>query len=228
MIVPLGFIYCLKHPNTGEVFYVGATQVSLKNRLRTHYQHLREYQRGLRGSNKRYKYLEQLLPLKAEISLLKLVQNEDIDDQEVLFIKALRKLYPNLTNMTDGGRGQHTSKYYTEAEMEKYTEKISRSNKGRKKPEGFADNLSKQRKGKNNPGCRIIINGGIVCFTLYGKKLFKHNFEINEFCNSEHAGSNVRKYFKTGKPYGFFWKYFNDCDLETQDIVQSDYESSSK
>lgn len=228
MIVPLGFIYCLKHPDTGEIFYVGATQISLKNRIRTHYQHLREYQRGLRTGNKRYRYLESLLPKKAEISLLKLVQNEDIDEQEIFFIKSMRKIYPNLTNMTDGGRGKCTSKYYTEAEMEKYSAKISRSNKGRKKPEGFATKLSENRKGKNNPMCGHIINGGLVCFTDCGPKLFRHNFEINLFCNSKHAGSNVRKYFRTGLPYGFSWKYYNDCDTETQDIVQSAYERSSK
>ena len=65
-----GFIYYLQNPITGEIFYVGSTECSLKNRLRTHYQHLREYERGLRKHNKRYEYLLNLRPNKATIHLL--------------------------------------------------------------------------------------------------------------------------------------------------------------
>ena len=71
----LGFIYCLQNPITGEIFYVGCTETSLKNRLKTHYQHLKEYQNGKRNENKRYLYLEKMLPLKAEIILLEIVMN---------------------------------------------------------------------------------------------------------------------------------------------------------
>ena len=45
--VPVGFIYYLQNPVTGEIFYVGATETSLKNRLRTHYQHLSEALKGI-------------------------------------------------------------------------------------------------------------------------------------------------------------------------------------
>ena len=100
----LAFIYYLQNPVTGEIFYVGATKISLTNRLRTHYQHLREFERGLRKSNRRYEYLLKLRPDKATIHLLEIVTDlELLDERECFYIKLMRKAYPNLTNMTDGG-----------------------------------------------------------------------------------------------------------------------------
>lgn len=227
MVTELGFIYALQNPHNGEIFYIGSTEQSLKMRLKSHYAHLSEYKSGKRKSNKRYEYLINLLPAKAAIILLKIVQNDDLDEWEKKFIKEMRQFYPNLTNMTDGGRGNHTSKYFTERQLEEYSSKISKSLKGKPKPIGFSENLSKKRKGLNNPGCRPIPNGGIVCLHPDKPKLFMHWFQVNEFCNSKHAGSNVRKY-RSKTPYGYNWMYFNDCSEGIQDIVRSDYESSHR
>ena len=65
--------------------------------------------------------------------------------------------------MTDGGKGNCTSKYYTEKELEEYSLKISKSNKGKPKPKGFSENLSKLRKGLNNPATKEMIDW-IVAF----------------------------------------------------------------
>ena len=127
----LGFIYYLQNPTTGEIFYIGSTQTSLLSRLRTHYQHLREFERGLRNTNKRYVYLQNLKPLKATIHLLEIVTTGNLDERETYFIKLFRKLNANLTNMTDGGTGRCTSKYYTEQQMEAFCKKMSLTNKGR-------------------------------------------------------------------------------------------------
>ena len=121
-----GFIYYLQNPTTDEIFYVGSTECSLKNRLRTHYQHLREFERNLRKTNRRYEYLLKLRPLKATIHLLELVfTKEELEKREIFYIKHFRKINSNLTNMTDGGKGKCTSKYYTEKELEIYSLKIS-------------------------------------------------------------------------------------------------------
>lgn len=36
-LVPLGFIYALVNPKTKEIFYIGATESSPKDRLQGHY-----------------------------------------------------------------------------------------------------------------------------------------------------------------------------------------------
>lgn len=223
--IPLGFIYYLQNPTTGEIFYVGATTVSLANRLRTHYQHLKEMQNGKRKNNKRYQYLLDLKPLKATINLLEIVTDGDLEQRETFYIKKFREINPNLTNMTNGGPGKCTSLYYTKEEKIKFGHKISQKLKGKKKPKGFAENLSKRRKGLNNPAAKEISIGWIVADNKY---LFKYGFEINNFISSKYAYGNVFSYFKKkrkGKPYGFTWVLFNNCDSKIQDIVQSSYEN---
>lgn len=228
MIVELGFIYGLRNPITGEIFYIGSTQCSLMNRLRTHYQHLKEFEKGQRKENKRYLYLQNLRPYKAEIFLLEVVTNNDIEEREKFYIKHFRNINPNLTNMTDGGRGTHTSKYYTEREMEIYSGKISKSNKGKPKPPGFAENLSLNRRGLNNPAAKPLSMGSIVCFKDGTPiRMFKYGFEVNEFVGSKSGFSAVLLSFKKFfKPYGYTWKKLSECTKEVQDIVQSDYESN--
>ena len=222
-----GFIYYLQNPITGEIFYVGSTECSLKNRLRTHYQHLREYERGLRKHNRRYEYLLNLRPNKATIHLLELVTKKGtLDEREIFYIKHFRKVNPNLTNMTDGGRGQHTSKYYTEKQMELYSKKISIANKGKNKPQGFAENLSVKRQGVLNPSAKELENW-IVCFKEnLPIRMFKFGFEVNNFLQNKHAYSNVYKFLESNnKPYGYKWIFFHNCTQEIQDIVQSSYEN---
>lgn len=225
-----GFIYYLQNPITGEIFYVGATETSINNRLRTHYQHLREFERGLRKSNRRYQYLLNLKPFKATIHLLELVTDKSkLIEREVFHIQHFRKLNPNLTNMTDGGKGQHTSKYYTEEELEQYSAKISQANKGKSKPIGFAEYLSAIRRGKNNPSAKEL-NNWIICFKDgVVQKMFKYGFEINQYLRNKHAYGNVLKFVNTtNKPYNHQWKYFKDCEQTIQDIVHSAYENEQQ
>ena len=223
--MPLGFVYYLQNPITSEIFYVGATEISLKNRLRSHYQHLSEALNGKRKMNKRYEYLLNLKPLKATIHLLEIITEGNLEERKIFYIKHFRDINPNLTNMTNGGPGKCTSLYYTEEEKIKFGHKISKALKGRKKPEGFSENLSKQRKGLGNPATKDISIGWIVADRKY---LFKYGFEINEFISNKYAYGNVFSYFKfkrKGTPYGFKWELFSDLNKEIQDIVQSSYES---
>lgn len=226
-----GFIYYLQNPTTGEIFYVGATQNSIKYRLRTHYQHLKECMDGNRKSNRKFEYMKKMLPTKATVHLLEVVHDGiNLDEREVFYIKYFRKINPDLTNMTDGGRGVYTVKYYTEEEMEVYSKKISVGNKGKVRSESFKHNLSVSRFGTDNPAVKHLRCGWLVAF-LDSKpiKLFKHGFEINNFLHKKSgADSNVLRQYTTGNPYGFNWKLFEQCDKEIQDIVQSDYESNQR
>lgn len=224
----MAFIYYLQNPTTLEIFYVGATQCSLNNRLRTHYQHLREFERGDRYRNKRYDYLSNLRPNKATIHLLEIVTDISLlNEREQFYISHYRRINPNLTNMTDGGRGKHTSKYYTDEQMLEYTNKISIANKGKKKPKGFSENLSIARKGLGNPAAKPIRNNGII-----GTKdrvnfiWFRYGFEVNNYFNNKSAYSNVYRFVNTkNKPYGYEFKYFDNATIRVQDIVRSQHES---
>jgi len=224
--IPLGFIYYLQNPTTGEIFYIGATEASLKNRLRTHYQHLREVDRGLRKTNNRYNYLFNLKPLKATIHLLEIVTEGNLWEREKFYIKNFRELNPNLTNMTDGGPGNNTYKYQTDKNKQVIGLKISQKLKGKKKPRGFAENMSKKRQGINNPAAKELKNW-IVADNKY---LFKYGFEINNFIESKHAYGNVHRQIKlkNRKPYGYKWEYFSNIDIGLQDIVHTTYESKMK
>lgn len=223
--VPVGFIYYLQNPVTGEIFYVGATETSLKNRLRAHYQHLSEALKGQRKMNRRYEYLSNILPNKAKIGLLEMVIDNNLEEREIFYISKFRELNPNLTNMTNGGAGKCTSLFYTEEEKIKFGHKISKSLKGKKKPKGFAENMSIKRKGLGNPATKEISIGWIVADKKY---LFKHGFEINSFLNNKNAYGNIFSFFKNkrkGSPYHLEWEMFSNLDNETQDIVQATYES---
>ena len=223
-----GFIYYLQNPITDEIFYIGATECSLKNRLRTHYQHLSEYKKGLRKTNRRYEYLLQMNQTKATIHLLELVTNKnDLISKEIFYIKHFRKINPYLTNMTDGGRGNCTNKYYTEKEFEEYSKKLSVVNKGKPKPDGFGENLSIMRKGFGNPATKEL-ERWIVCGTEEKPlQLFKYGFQINEYIHNKYAFGNVCSYLKRkgNLCYGLKWKFFDECNNEIQDIVHSAYES---
>lgn len=224
-LVPLGFIYYLQNPTTAEIFYVGSTEVSLKNRLRTHYHHLREILKGKRLWNRRCEYLANLLPNKATIHLLEIVVDGSLDEREKYYIKLFKKLNPKLTNMTSGGKGGWVSEQYTDEQKAVYGHKISSKLKGVKKPKSFAENLSKQRKGLGNPAAKEIKIGWLVADKKY---LFKYGFEVNTFCKTVNAYSNVYRNFKIGErnPYGYHWELFSDLSKEIQDIVQSSYESN--
>ena len=173
--------------------------------------------------NKRYEYLLNLKEIKATIHLLEIVIEGSLEEREMFYIKHFREINSNLTNMTEGGPGKCTSLYYTKEEKIKFGHKISKALKGLKKPEGFAENLSKQRKGLGNPATKEISIGWIVADKKY---LFKYGFEINDFLGNKNAYGNIFSYFKNkrkGTPYNYKWEMFSDLDIEIQDIVQSSY-----
>jgi len=225
-----GFIYYLQNPITAEIFYIGCTQISIRNRLRTHYQHLREVERGLRKTNRRYEYLINLRPYKAHIELLEIVNGDlsELQDRESHYISVFRKLH-NLTNMTEGGSGGSTYKYLSPEEFKEMQAKLSHANTGKSKPEGFGKNLSKARTGINNTMAGKSKVGWFICFNHdIPIRLFKFGFEVNEFLGTKHAYGNIARAIlaNKGNPYTYEWKKYKECSKEVQDIVRIKYESA--
>lgn len=221
-----GIIYCLVNPITEEIFYVGATKTGLLERLKKHYWDLTSYQNDKRQFNKRFEYLENLLPDTASIGLIEEVELNELSEKEKYWISYYKNLNPNLTNTTIGGKGGDTYSLQSDDRQKEISQKISEANKGKSKPDGFAENLSKARQGINNPAAKEISIGWIVCDKQY---LFKYGFEINSFMGSNNSFGNIFKALrKNGKATSNSrnFELYSNLTKEMQDIVHNNYESS--
>ena len=194
-------IYGLVHPNTKEVIYVGQTRTSIENRLNEHYWKLNEAKRGKRTMTRLFKFLDSYLPLKVQVKLLKIVDTDKLfsnaDFIEKYYIKYYRNINPNLLNEANGGIGGYTSINKSDDEKSEISKKISKANKGRKKPDGFAENLSIKRKGANNPMAKKIDVG------IYNDKdelihTCHYGFEVDEFLGNKWFWSNNSRAIKNG------------------------------
>lgn len=205
----IGFIYFLKNPLTQEIFYIGATKTSLLCRLRTHYQHLREYQKGLRKHNKRYEYLEKM-SCKAEIHLLEIVEDVSfLNAYEGMYIGLFKSWGFVLMNQTDGGTGGATYKHLTAVRKAQYKLLFQKKLGGKKQPKELVERWSVQKKGLGNPRAGTSTYFPVSCYKQdILVKTFDYPFEINDFLNKKDAYSNVLKILKgkKGKPYGYEWK----------------------
>lgn len=192
-------IYGLVHPDTKQVVYVGKTTNSIENRLKAHYWKYNEVLRGKRNYTKLFRYIEELLPKKLEIILLKEVIPSNgfnlSNFYESFYIKKYREINPNLLNETDGGDGGYTYSCKSKEEIKRINDKISKSLKGRTFGKQPKKSLSK--KGTKNPAARKL-DKPIFCFKC-GKLITKieYLFEINDLVGSKYAAGNVAKQLKT-------------------------------
>ena len=181
-------IYGILNPTTKEVVYVGQTPDNLEHYLKTKYWKLNEVKRGGRNWTKLFHFLDELLPLKAEIKLIRVCDTEKPFDNpnflESFYIKKYKEINPNLLNETDGGVGGNTYKYKTEEEIKSIGQKVSNKLKGKKKPESFGKHLSEIRKGAGNPMAKKL-NPKIVAYSNFkAVASFNYGFEINNFISS--------------------------------------------
>lgn len=242
-LVELGFIYALLNPENDEMFYIGASESSPKDRLKGHYYHFKEYLEGKRGKTKKFEYFEKFYPQLVKIKLLEIVQNDYLYQIEQKYIQEYSIKYP-LVNQTIGGEGGDTFTLQETVDKIRISELISKQHTGKTKPEGFGENLSKKRMGSQNPMAGKSDMGWVIIFNSDDDyiKLCKAPFEITEFLDSElgienhklHAGrvGNISKKMRIAKnkickSSGYIFKSFDICSKEIQDIVCKDYESKS-
>lgn len=205
-------IYGIKDPNNNKIVYVGKTQDELSHYLKSKYWKLNEVKRGKRNWNKLFKYLDNLLPNKPTLEILYKCDSDkpfnNPDGMEKLFIKKYKEINPDLLNETDGGTGGNTYKYKTITEKAEIGIKISKKLKGKKKPEGFGEHLSRIRRGSNNPRAFVQNIGMYKNNKLI--KVFSYGYEINNYFNNKTVYGNVLKVLKgklNYKPMGYEWKY---------------------
>ena len=229
-------VYGLVSPIDGQIVYVGMTTHSIEHRLKQHYWHLNEVQRGERKTNNRFEYLKSILPLKVTIKLLTSIDTDKPFSlspyyYENFYIKKYKELNPNLLNETDGGIGNNTYKYKSKDEIKEIGIKISNKTKGKSKPKGFSEHLSEIRKGNNNPMAKAFDNPIYIVDCNTNKRLkgsFIYSYQINDFLNKHNAWSNIKKAvnhinmrngakYKFQVCYGYYWltwNYAKDYPLE--------------
>ena len=97
-------------------------------------------------------------------------------------------------------------------------------NKGTAKPEGFAENLAKTRKGSNNPNAKGLEHPIYIVDCNTQKRLkgfFAYSYQIDDFLCKKNAWSNVKKAInhinmRNGSQhryqvcYGYYWLTW-DC-----------------
>ena len=242
--VELGFIYCLKNPDTDEIFYIGATEQSPKDRLKGHYTHFKEYLNGTRNKTRKFEYFEKIYPELAKVETLKIVTNDYLYQIEIDTIAEYSMKY-ELTNQTYGGEGGDTFTLQSYVDKLEISRLIQEKACGKPKPEGFGENLSKARMGANNPMAGTSRMPPVVGFKIGEEdkpiKLFIAPFEITAFLDEiygienhkKHAGraGNVSKVIRLGQgksnTSGYTFIAFDKCSKEIQDIVRQNNESYS-
>lgn len=211
----ISYIYGLKDPITQKIVYVGQSRFLPSKRLKQHYWKLNEVKKGGRNWTKLFHYLDDLLPNKPIPFIIKIIDSSKTifsnpDWYEQYYIDKYRKEGYKLLNEANGGIGGYTAINKTKEEKEEIGRKISNKLKGKPKPVGFAEHLSKIRKGINNPMCTPFKHK-VMCFTKDNVliKTFDYSFEIDKFLLIKGAWSNVKKAIDIPNrfPYGYIWKY---------------------
>lgn len=209
-------IYKLINPTNNSIIYVGQTTESIAERLKGHYWKLNEVKKGKRNWSKLFHYLNDLLPIKVKIELIKSINidNNILNEGDFLeqyYIKKYTSEGYQLLNETSGGIGGYTSKYKTKEEKKVIGLKISNKLKNKPKPDGFKEHLSIIRKGINNPMAKPL-NPKIVCYKGFELiKIFNYSFEIDDFIGVRGSYSNVVKALTklpNFRPYGYRWEYY--------------------
>lgn len=203
-----GYIYGLKDPITKIIVYIGATKEYPTKRFVEHYRQLEEVLKGKRNNTKKFEYMKKLLPLKLILTIIEEVDIINLYNKEEYYINEYRKLNPELLNETVGGIGGNTHIYKDNKNIQNIGIKISNALKGKKKPKGFAENLSNNRKGCLNPGSKRF-NSPVFCTDSANNVIaeFNYSFEIDKWLNKQ-AWSNISRAINNPnrKCYGYYWK----------------------
>lgn len=221
-------IYALSNPINNEVFYIGCTNLSLEMRLKGHYLKVNEANRGDINWNNRLIYLKQLLPQKANITLLDVCSMDEMYEKEKHYINHYSKLF-QLTNQTIGGIGGNTYALMSTAQKIKTGELISKKIKGVKKPLGFSENLSVKRTGYGNPAAGKTKYAPIVLESSNEIIVFKNSIEANSYFSNKHTWSTIvstSKHNEVNENKWYFKKtynvnFLNFIEGNTKDIVAS-------
>ncbi len=163
-------IYVLRCNKTKEIRYVGYTKKTLHERLLGHFSNVREafdYKR--RKINKRLSWLSSV-NCDVSIELIDEGRLEDVHWLESMYITLFKSWGFKLTNMTTGGDGGNTWSKLSPKQKKEASDKISKANKGKKKPPRTKEHKENLRKN------HAIANGRVEVWNK-GKKHTKKHLE---------------------------------------------------
>lgn len=109
------YIYCLRHPISNEIRYIGKT-TNYKRRLSSHISEAKVHKGRRHVLNWIYSLLQ--INLKPTIEVLEVCDSTIWQDREQYWIAYYREQHTNLCNIADGGLGGSGEKNYTEEELE--------------------------------------------------------------------------------------------------------------
>jgi hypothetical protein len=189
-----GYVYGLICPTLNRVKYVGITVQPLQTRLRRHKSDAKLF--NLRGLNKSYKdnWLISLLNCnlldEVKIIIIEEVTEESMFDREKFWISHYRNLYPDMTNIADGGV-VIKNKLITAEQKEKHKLGVQRMFKERPEvKEHISDGLKKhfeKNPVKPGEGSTALI---VYSYNLLSKETKK--FANHELCCAYHNISKQR------------------------------------
>ena len=108
------FIYCLKHPITNEIRYIGKT-TNYRRRLSAHISDAKKNKGRRHVLNWIYGLLQ--IGLKPQISVIEKCDNSIWPDRERYWIGYYRVIIPKLCNICDGGLGGTYTKNFSKEEL---------------------------------------------------------------------------------------------------------------
>lgn len=199
------YIYCLKHPITGEIRYIGKT----KNPSDRYKDHLRSFKKVLKGINNQWvsRWINKLnkegLQPKMKILLECNIFNVNFCEIELI---SHYKQFCKLTNLTKGGDGAD----HSEETRNKISQRMkgNKYNLGKKYSKERKEFISERMKGNNNPKRKNMIpvyqydlDNNLIKKWISGEDAGKNlnisSSSINRCCN------NKKSYLTAG---GFIWK----------------------
>lgn len=212
MLIEKRYIYCLKHPITGEIRYIGKT----KNPKDRYKKHLSSYKLVRNKKNKQYvsRWINKLKyeNLEPVMEILIECDRENVNTCEINFI-AHYKQFCKLTNLTIGGEGVE----HSEEERKRISKRMlgNKYNIGRKHSDETKLKHSISKKGDLNPKRKNMkkvlqydIGGNFIKEWLSGedaaKELNISSSGINRCCNKK------KNYYSSG---GFIWKYKKEMEV---------------
>lgn len=183
-------IYCLKHPISNEIRYIGVTSKSLKFRLRKHIDNAKYGKHNKHLCNWILSILkEEEKPL---IEQLDEVDLNDWQNQERLYIAKYRS--PRLLNMNEGGEGNCGLKHSEETKL-----KISKKKRGLRPT---AETLLKRSKALKNRVLSIE-HREKISKAHQGKIHTKYNILVKDIINNVeitcYSVKEVAKKFNMGE-----------------------------
>lgn len=135
----IGYIYVIVDPTTFSPRYVGQTVKDPKRRL---YEHLKCARRG--SEHHVHRWIRSLFD-KPLLFVAERVEKSYLDNAERQWIAFLRSCGCDLTNLTDGGRGQGVPGYVRTAE---HSAKIAAANRGKRRSVAARRNIAAGSRGR--------------------------------------------------------------------------------